>query len=103
MFNGLAIESKCQYCSLRSHVIGLCHEHSKNVDTKVTNCKSIEKIQTALFQELDPDKRVCFVSDAIILAIAPYARTDHYTPIPIVLMPSDKTKTGDKLAAWIRK
>ena len=82
MFDGLAIESKCRYCSHRGHVMGLCREHSRNVDTKVTDCESDKKIRTALFQESDPDKKVCFGSDATVVAIAPYTRKDHYTPVP---------------------
>lgn len=82
MFDGLAIESKCRYCSHRGHVMGLCREHLRNVDTKVTDCESDKKIRTALFQESDPNKKVCFGSDATVVAIAPYTRKDHYTPVP---------------------
>ncbi|KIM39216.1 hypothetical protein M413DRAFT_447174 [Hebeloma cylindrosporum] len=46
MFDGLAIESKCRYCPRRGHVMGLCREHSSNVDTKVTDRESVEKIRT---------------------------------------------------------
>ena len=38
-----------------------------------------------------------------VVVIAPYARKDHYSPVPIVLSPSDKTEKGDQLAQWIRK
>ena len=69
----------------------------------VTDLESIEKIQTALFKEPDSNKKVCFGRDATVVAIAPYARKDHYTPVPIVLSPSDKTEKGDQLAQWIRK
>jgi len=73
MFDGLAVESKCRYCSEWNHIIGLCHEHSKNVNTEVIDLESIETIRKALFSELDPEKKVCFGNDATIVAIAPYA------------------------------
>lgn len=48
-------------------------------------------------------KRSALGGDATVVAIAPYARKDHYSPVPIVLSPSDKTEKGDQLAQWIRK
>ena len=83
--------------------MGLCREHVNNVNTEVTDLESIEKIRTAIFNESDNDKKVCFGGDATVVAIAPYARKDHYSPVPIVLSPSDKTEKGDQLARWIRK
>ena len=83
--------------------MGLCREHSNNVNTEVTDLESIEQIQTALFYESNINKKVCFGGDATVVVIAPYARKDHYSPVPIVLSPSDKTEKGDQLAQWIRK
>ena len=34
--------------------------------------------------------------------IAPYAQVDHYSPVPIVASPSDKTEKGADLAQWIQ-
>ena len=36
------------------------------------------------------------------MAIAPYARSDFYSPTPVVLSPSDKTEKGKDLAFWIQ-
>ena len=83
--------------------MGLCREHVNNVNTEVTDLESIEKIRTALFNNSDNDIKVCFGGDATVVAIAPYARNDHYSPVPIVLSPSDKTEKADQLAGWIRK
>jgi hypothetical protein len=32
MFNGVALETQCQYCPQRNLILGLCHEHSSNVN-----------------------------------------------------------------------
>ncbi|KAF8150850.1 hypothetical protein B0H34DRAFT_785029 [Crassisporium funariophilum] len=93
MFDGVALESKCHY---------FCREHSKNVDLKITSFKAIEKICVALFEETEPDKKVCFGSDATVVAMAPYARSDHYRPVPLVVSPSDKTEKGEWMALWIQ-
>lgn len=97
-FDGIAIESKCRYCPKRNCIMGLCREHSYKVDTRVTSLESIENVRTALFT----DKSVCFGSDATVVAIAPYARDDHYSPIPLIISPSDKTEKAEALARWIR-
>lgn len=102
MFDGVALESKCCYCSRRNSVLGLCREHSKNVDLEVTSFQSVDKIRTALFKETEADKKVCFGSDATVVAMAPYARSDHYRPVPLIVSPSDKTEKGEWLALWIR-
>ncbi|KAJ7243487.1 hypothetical protein C8J57DRAFT_1556735 [Mycena rebaudengoi] len=49
----------------------------------------------------DPGK-VCFGSDGTVVAIAPYAELEHYTPVPLVLSPSCKTEKGVELAKWIQ-
>ncbi|KAF8150828.1 hypothetical protein B0H34DRAFT_665721 [Crassisporium funariophilum] len=102
MFDGVALESKCRYCSRRNSAVGVCREHSKNVDLKITSFKAIEKICVALFEETEPDKKVCFGSNATVVAMAPYARSDHYWPVPLVVLPSDKTEKGEWMALWIR-
>ena len=101
MFDGVALESKCCYCSRRDSVLGLCREHSKNVDPKVTSFQSVDKIRTALFKETEADKKVCFGSDTTVVAMAPYACSDHYHPVPLIVLPSDKTEKGEWLALWI--
>ncbi|KAJ7163663.1 hypothetical protein C8R46DRAFT_1163839 [Mycena filopes] len=80
MFDGVALETK-------NAVLGLCREHSHRVNTQVTD------LQT-LFSA-DGDKKVCFGSDATVVAIAPYGLEDHYTPIPI-------TEKGAELAEWMQ-
>lgn len=100
MFDGIALESKCRYCPQRDSVVGLCREHSKNVDPRVESFLAIEKIRTALFEGTESTK-VCFGSDATVVAIAPYARSDHYRPVPLIVSPSDKTEKGELLALWI--
>lgn len=45
---------------------------------------------------------MCFGSDATVVAIAPYAESEHYTPVPIVVSPSDKTEKGTSLAEWLK-
>ncbi|PPR04251.1 hypothetical protein CVT26_004196 [Gymnopilus dilepis] len=102
-FDGIAIESKCRYCPQRRMIMGLCREHCKNIDPTVQNLESIEDIRAALFDEtLDEKQKVCFGSDATVVAIAPYARDDHYTPVPVIVSPSDKSEKGPELAKWIR-
>jgi hypothetical protein len=103
MFDGIALESKCRYCSRCDSVIGLCREHSQNIDPRVTSFKAIDDIHAALFDFPDDDKKkVCFGSDATVVALAPYARDDHYNSVPLVLSASDKTEKGDQIACWIQ-
>lgn len=100
-FDGIAIETKCRYCPIRKVIIGLCREHAKNFDPHVTGPETIEQLWKRL-NETDPDKKVCWGVDATVVAVAPYARSDYYAPIPIVLSPSDKTEKSDALVRWIQ-
>ncbi|KAJ7104870.1 hypothetical protein C8R44DRAFT_807209 [Mycena epipterygia] len=102
MFDGVALETKCRYCPTRNAILGLCREHSHRVDTQVTDFESVEKVRTALFSPESEEEKVCFGSDATVVAIAPYGRDDHYTPTPIVVSPSDKTEKGKELAVWMQ-
>jgi hypothetical protein len=62
----------------------------------------VDKVWTALFDLKDEDTKVCFGSDATVVGIAPYGWVDHYSPVPIVASPSDKTEKGAALADWMQ-
>ncbi|KAJ7025828.1 hypothetical protein C8F04DRAFT_1046127 [Mycena alexandri] len=102
MFDGIALETKCRYCPYRNAILGLCREHSHLVNTSVESLESVEDVRCALQKDKKESGKVCFGSDATVVAIAPYARQDHYTPIPLVLSPSDKTEKGAQLAEWMQ-
>ncbi|KAJ7432263.1 hypothetical protein B0H11DRAFT_1760786, partial [Mycena galericulata] len=102
MFDGIALETKCRYCPERNAILGLCREHSHRVKTSVDSLDSIENVRIALQKDKDDPGRVCFGSDATVVAIAPYANDIHYTPVPIVVSPSDKTEKGVELAKWMK-
>ena len=40
MVDGIALETGCNYCPKCDSILGLCHEHSCNVDTKVISLES---------------------------------------------------------------
>ena len=98
MFDGIALEGRCRYCPKRDSVLGFCREHGKIVYLK---CDSVEAIQK--LKDLVNEGKLCFGSDATVVAIAPYTETDHYTPVPIILSPTDKTEKGEDMMIWIQK
>ncbi|KAJ7315740.1 hypothetical protein DFH08DRAFT_820317 [Mycena albidolilacea] len=102
MFDGIALETKCCYCPVRNAILGLCREHSNRVNTSVDSLDSVDEVRVALQREKHNPKKVCFGSDATVVAIAPYAQDDHYTPVPIVVSPSDQTEKGPELAEWMQ-
>lgn len=101
MIDGVAIETKCQYDAFRNAVIGLGREYAGRVNTQVNSLKDIEHIQNALDLEKDDLGYVAYGTEATVAAIAPYARTDHYTPVPIIASSSCKTEKADALAEWL--
>ena len=36
------------------------------------------------------------------MAMAPYARTEHYSALPLIASPTNKTKKDHELAQWLR-
>ncbi|KAJ7240291.1 hypothetical protein C8J57DRAFT_1478255 [Mycena rebaudengoi] len=102
MFDGIALETRCRYCPDRDAVSGLCREHSHRVNTTVDSLESIENIRQALQKDKKDPGKVCFGSDGTVVAIAPYAELEHYTPVPLVLSPSCKTEKGVELAKWMQ-
>ncbi|KAJ7938701.1 hypothetical protein B0H13DRAFT_1851287 [Mycena leptocephala] len=103
MFDGIALETKCRYCPDRNAILGLCREHSNRVNTSVDSLESVENVRQALQKDLKDPGKVCFGSDATVVAVAPYAQTDHYTPVPTVVSPSDKTEKVPELALWMKQ
>ena len=72
------------------------------MNTKVDSVESVEEVCTALAEPKDSDLKVCVGSEATVIAIAPYAQDDYYTPVPIVASSSDKTEKAPELAKWMQ-
>ena len=72
------------------------------MNTKVDSVESVEEVCTAWAKPKNSDLKVCFESEATVVAIAPYVQDDYYTPVPIVTSPSDKTEKAPKLAKWMQ-
>ncbi|OSD00270.1 hypothetical protein PYCCODRAFT_1479355 [Trametes coccinea BRFM310] len=106
MVDGVAIEERCRYSAERNSIVGLCREHSHDVRTRVTGFDVIQDAEAALHGSGEGSTAVpprChYGKDATVVAIAPYARADHYTPVPILISSSCKAETGDDLAGWLR-
>ncbi|KAJ7886569.1 hypothetical protein B0H14DRAFT_2286363, partial [Mycena olivaceomarginata] len=102
MFDGVSLETRCRYCPERDAILSLCREHSHRVNTKVESFDSVEKVQVALFEPETEDQKVCLANEATVVAIAPYAETDYYILVPLVLSPSDNTEKGENLAVWMK-
>ena len=62
----------------------------------------IDEIKKGLQKDKKDPSRSCYGVDATVVAITPYARSDFYSPTPVVLLPSDKTEKGKDLAIWIQ-
>lgn len=77
MFDNIALEMRCQYCSQWNQIVGLCWEHSKNVNTFVNNFESIEKVSTALSESDSDSEKVCFGANVTVVAITPYAQDNQ--------------------------
>ncbi|KAJ6449180.1 hypothetical protein C8R45DRAFT_1131162 [Mycena sanguinolenta] len=102
MFDGIAIETKCRYCPRRNVILGLCREHVNRFNTQVDTMESVDAVRTALAEtDLKSSTKVCFGSDATVVAIAPYADQEHYTAFPLVVSGSDKTEKSNELASWL--
>ena len=89
MFDGVALEGRCRYCSRQDVVLGFCREHASQLSM---SCKTSEVIHE-LRNKVDRGE-LCFGSDATVVAIAPYTQTDHYTPVPLILSASYETERG---------
>ncbi|KZV91297.1 hypothetical protein EXIGLDRAFT_693781 [Exidia glandulosa HHB12029] len=98
MFDGIALEPRARYCTLRDKVLGLSRETSGNVDPSASTMDAIDAIRAAL-----QDGRVRFGSEATVVAVATYTDTLNYSPVPLVVSPSDKTEKGPALQEWIAR
>ncbi|KAK7036907.1 hypothetical protein R3P38DRAFT_3311621 [Favolaschia claudopus] len=102
MFDGVSLNPFLRYCAQRNAILGLCREHSKRVNTKVESLESLEIVRKALAEtDKKSETRVCYGSDATVVAIAPYANEKHYTAVPIVASPTDKSESGLAFAEWL--
>ncbi|KAI1781848.1 hypothetical protein LXA43DRAFT_958147 [Ganoderma leucocontextum] len=98
--DGVALEERCRYLRESRSVIGVCREHSIGLGLQVKDVESIRRVSDAL-HDPDADVKCHYGKDGTVVAIAPYARSDHYSAIPIVVSASCKSEKGDDLARWL--
>lgn len=101
MMDGVAIEERCRYAAERNSIIGLCREHGAHIRTRLTGFDVIQEAEAALHDPPDGAPHCHYGKDGTVMAIAPYARTDHYAPVPILVSASCKSERGEELAEWI--
>ncbi|KAF8165171.1 hypothetical protein B0H34DRAFT_830366, partial [Crassisporium funariophilum] len=100
MIDGVALEETCRYEHQDGIILGVCREHSGSPGVPrllVDGIEDIENMAKAIFA----DKICHHGKDGTVVAVAPETGTENYSPIPIVLSPSCKSETGDKLAHWV--
>jgi len=96
MIDGVALEEVIHFDLGQNCLLGLCCEHSQDIKKMVDIVGDIEHVKYAL------DDGECYQGkDGTVLAIAPITDTKDYYPVPLVLLPSCKTETGDQLAEWV--
>ncbi|KAJ3775493.1 hypothetical protein FB446DRAFT_609311, partial [Lentinula raphanica] len=97
MIDGVALEEVPQYESHRDSLVGLCREHSKDLNLQLDSYKAIEAIGDAL------DNSKCHLGkDGTVLAIAPVSDREQYSPVPLILSPSCKKESGTVLKDWLQ-
>ncbi|KIY66557.1 hypothetical protein CYLTODRAFT_491339 [Cylindrobasidium torrendii FP15055 ss-10] len=97
MLDGVAIEEVCRYDHRRDSVIGLCREHTKDMELRIEDYRTIQILEEAL-----DGKLVHVGKDATVLAVASIADVVHYLPVPVLLSASCKAEVGDGLFRWLR-
>ena len=110
--DAVTIEEKCCFLSDINNIIGLCHEHSSSINTQVTSFKAVKVIKVALHHDSEPaaqmgrsgsssDVHCCYRKDVAVVVVMPYAQTDHYTPVPLLISASCKSEKGTDMVGWI--
>jgi hypothetical protein len=101
-FDGISIQKKCRYCPKRGMILGLCREHSQNMNMHVgMDSTVIGKLWDAL-ECNNAGSKVCGGSDATVVVVAPYGKTEHYSPVPLVLSLTDKSEKAGELCKWMK-
>ncbi|KAJ3539797.1 hypothetical protein NMY22_g4564 [Coprinellus aureogranulatus] len=101
MWDGAALETRCTYHYATDEAIGFCREHKGRINTLVDSVEAVEAMRKALLDPESPQKKVCFATEATVVAWGSYHPT-HYNCVPIVASPSCKTETGEELREWFR-
>ncbi|KAI0739154.1 hypothetical protein C8Q80DRAFT_1112684 [Daedaleopsis nitida] len=96
MIDGIALEERCRYYSEENCVVGLCREHLHGLRIKVNSLQDVHDIEAALHPTVHYGK------DGTVAALAPYANSEHYAPVPLIVSASCKAETGEGLISWLK-
>jgi hypothetical protein len=97
MMDGVAIEEVCRFDEDRNCVLGVCREHSQNIDLEVKTVDSLKCLQGALHGD-----GICHHGkDATVAGIATVTGRNHYAVVPLILSSSCKSESGLGIANWI--
>ena len=98
MIDGVALNKFCRYDADQNCILGLCHEHSHTINTHIVSLDTVRAVEKAIHNE----KTCCYGKDGTVVTIGPYADTEHYTLVPIVVLPSCKKENAQQLLRWIK-
>ncbi|KAL1726283.1 hypothetical protein EV714DRAFT_276749 [Schizophyllum commune] len=98
LIDGIALEELCRLDLENGVVVGLCREHTRDLDVRVPTSSDVDRIAEAL-----RERKVCYGKDGTVIAIAPLTDDEHYSPVPILLSPSCKKESGLQLADWLSR
>ena len=99
LIDGAAIEHVIQFDLKCRCLLGICHEHSKNIKKVVDDIEDIKNVANAIHKD-----GICHCGkDATVLGIAPVTGHNNYHVTPLVLSASCKCETGEQLALWMEE
>ncbi|KAI0753375.1 hypothetical protein C8Q80DRAFT_1096770 [Daedaleopsis nitida] len=100
MIDGIALEERCRYYSEENCVVGLCREHSHGLRIKSSNGRSGGTLDPSRTSGSEP--AVHYGKDGTVAALAPYANSEHYAPVPLIVSASCKAESSKGLISWLK-
>ncbi|KAG2008061.1 hypothetical protein CC2G_013532 [Coprinopsis cinerea AmutBmut pab1-1] len=92
MVDGVALEEVPRYDHGRNAILGLCHEHSSGQKKTFDDVSDLDTLK----EGLDCNKWHRS-KDGIVFAVAPVTAEENYNPIPLLLVGSCKSETGESV------
>ncbi|KAH9922494.1 uncharacterized protein B0H18DRAFT_1212572 [Fomitopsis serialis] len=97
MIDGVSLEERCRYLPSSNAIVGLSREDAHKVSVQVTTYEALQEVAASL-----RDGKISCGQEATVVAMAPYARTDHPSALPLIASPTNKSETGRELAQWLQ-
>ncbi|KAI0370301.1 hypothetical protein BV20DRAFT_944684, partial [Pilatotrama ljubarskyi] len=98
MIDRISIDERGTYWRGTNEIVGLCWEHTENVDLRVLSVETVQHVAAAV----SGDQPLCHYGKECTVAALALFRATHYTGVPVLVSATCKSEKAEEMVKWMQ-